>query len=222
MEDDSQESQISQKISNYVPIMAFVGLGLGIIATAIGATALSKISSTAADINQRIEKSAAVELDLKKISDRVDSLAAQLEDIKSGSDSKVGELRAQTQNAVEVLNSNLNKLRDELVKDRESISKLASMRAAPRPAQSPAQASSKAPAQNSAQASSEAPAQNSAQSGNAGAVADGLKIHKIQSGDTLSKLAKKYAVSLSSILKANPDVNPGRLKIGQEIKIPQK
>ena len=134
MEDDSQESQISQKISNYAPIMAFVGLGLGIIATAIGATALSKISSTSADINQRIEKSAAVELDLKKISDRVDSLAAQLEDIKSGSDSKVGELRAQTQNAVDVLNSNLNKLRDELVKNRESISKLASMRAAPRPA----------------------------------------------------------------------------------------
>lgn len=210
MEDDSQESQISQKILNYAPIMAFVGLGLGIIATAIGATALSKISSTSADINQRIEKSAAVELDLKKISDRVDSLAAQLEDIKSGSDSKVGELRAQTQNAVDVLNSNLNKLRDELVKNRESISKLASMRAAPRPAQSPAQASS------------DAPAQDNAQGGNAEPAADGLKIHKIQSGDTFSKLAKKYAVSLSSILKANPDVNPERLKIGQEIKIPQK
>ncbi len=210
MEDDSQESQISQKISNYAPIMAFVGLGLGIIATAIGATALSKISSTSADINQRIEKSAAVELDLKKISDRVDSLAAQLEDIKSGSDSKVGELRAQTQNAVDVLNSNLNKLRDELVKNRESISKLASMRAAPRPAQSPAQASS------------DAPAQDNAQGGNAEPAADGMKIHKIQSGDTFSKLAKKYAVSLSSILKANPDVNPERLKIGQEIKIPQK
>ncbi len=210
MEDDSQESQISQKISNYAPIMAFVGLGLGIIATAIGATALSKISSTSADINQRIEKSAAVELDLKKISDRVDSLAAQLEDIKSGSDSKVGELRAQTQNAVDVLNSNLNKLRDELVKNRESISKLASMRAAPRPAQSPAQASS------------DAPAQDNAQGGNAEPAADGVKIHKIQSGDTFSKLAKKYAVSLSSILKANPDVNPERLKIGQEIKIPQK
>ena len=210
MEDDSQESQISQKILNYAPIMAFVGLGLGIIATAIGATALSKISSTSADINQRIEKSAAVELDLKKISDRVDSLAAQLEDIKSGSDSKVGELRAQTQNAVDVLNSNLNKLRDELVKNRESISKLASMRAAPRPAQSPAQASS------------DAPAQDNAQGGNAEPAADGLKIHKIQSGDTLSKLAKKYAVSLSSILKANPDANPERLKIGQEIKIPQK
>lgn len=210
MEDDSQESQISQKISNYAPIMAFVGLGLGIIATAIGATALSKISSTSADINQRIEKSAAVELDLKKISDRVDSLAAQLEDIKSGSDSKVGELRAQTQNAVDVLNSNLNKLRDELVKNRESISKLASMRAAPRPAQSPAQASS------------DAPAQDNAQGGNAEPAADGMKIHKIQSGDTLSKLAKKYAVSLSSILKANSDINPERLKIGQEIKIPQK
>lgn len=210
MEDDSQESQISQKISNYAPIMAFVGLGLGIIATAIGATALSKISSTSADINQRIEKSAAVELDLKKISDRVDSLAAQLEDIKSGSDSKVGELRAQTQNAVDVLNSNLNKLRDELVKNRESISKLASMRAAPRQAQSPAQASS------------DAPAQDNAQGGNAEPAADGVKIHKIQSGDTFSKLAKKYAVSLSSILKANPDVNPERLKIGQEIKIPQK
>ena len=45
-------------------------------------------------------------------------------------------------------------------------------------------------------------------------------MHVIQSGDTLSSVARKAGVSLSALLKANPGVTPERLRIGQEIRIP--
>jgi LysM repeat protein len=45
-------------------------------------------------------------------------------------------------------------------------------------------------------------------------------VHVIQSGDTLSSVARKSGVSLSALLKANPEVTPERLRIGQEIRIP--
>lgn len=46
--------------------------------------------------------------------------------------------------------------------------------------------------------------------------------YNIKAGDTFSKIAKKNGVSLNSIIKANPNLNPQALKIGQEIIIPKK
>lgn len=45
-------------------------------------------------------------------------------------------------------------------------------------------------------------------------------VHYVESGDTLSKIAKQYGVSLSDLQGANPTVNPRALQIGQEIVIP--
>lgn len=45
--------------------------------------------------------------------------------------------------------------------------------------------------------------------------------HFVESGDTLSRIAEKYGVSLSQLQRANPTVNPRALQIGQEIIIPQ-
>lgn len=44
--------------------------------------------------------------------------------------------------------------------------------------------------------------------------------HTIVSGDYLGKLAKKYGVTISQIEKANPDLNPNSLQLGQKIIIP--
>jgi LysM repeat protein len=46
-------------------------------------------------------------------------------------------------------------------------------------------------------------------------------IYTIQSGDTLSAVAKRFGVSLNALLAANPTVDPKRLQIGQKIVIPQ-
>ena len=44
--------------------------------------------------------------------------------------------------------------------------------------------------------------------------------HVIAQGDTLSSLARRYSVSLSSIEKANPGLSPSRLRLGQQVTIP--
>ena len=46
-------------------------------------------------------------------------------------------------------------------------------------------------------------------------------VYRIQSGDTLSAIAKRFGVSLSALLAANPTVNPRALQIGQRIVIPE-
>ena len=48
---------------------------------------------------------------------------------------------------------------------------------------------------------------------------DGLSIrtHQISAGDVLWKLAYRYNTSISSILSANPGINPNLLSIGQRL-----
>lgn len=45
-------------------------------------------------------------------------------------------------------------------------------------------------------------------------------IHTIEQGETLSEVAERYQVSIAAIEKANPDLNPDRLQIGQKLLIP--
>ncbi len=47
-------------------------------------------------------------------------------------------------------------------------------------------------------------------------------VYSVQSGDTLTKIARLHGVSLSDLLKANPSVNPTRLQVRQRIIIPKK
>jgi LysM repeat protein len=46
------------------------------------------------------------------------------------------------------------------------------------------------------------------------------KDYKIQRGDLLSTIATKNGVTIGAIMKANPNLDPKKLKIGQTIKIP--
>ena len=46
--------------------------------------------------------------------------------------------------------------------------------------------------------------------------------YKIQPDDTFYKLAIRYGVTVDDLKMANPDVNETKLKVGQEINIPQK
>jgi len=50
----------------------------------------------------------------------------------------------------------------------------------------------------------------------------GETVHVIRPGDSFAKLAKEYGVPMLKIQDANPGVDPLRLQIGQEIKIPQE
>lgn len=46
------------------------------------------------------------------------------------------------------------------------------------------------------------------------------KIYRIVKGDTLAAIAKANGVTLSALTRANPDVQPSRLRPGSEIQIP--
>lgn len=48
----------------------------------------------------------------------------------------------------------------------------------------------------------------------------GYQTYKINPGDNIQSLAKKYSTAISKIITANPDLNPYYLKKGQEIIIP--
>lgn len=48
----------------------------------------------------------------------------------------------------------------------------------------------------------------------------GYDIYYIQPGDTMYNIAKQYYTSVNSIIRANPDVNPNNLMIGQKIFVP--
>lgn len=44
--------------------------------------------------------------------------------------------------------------------------------------------------------------------------------YTIKNGDYPAKIARKYGVELEALLKANPGINPRRLKIGEKVTIP--
>ena len=46
--------------------------------------------------------------------------------------------------------------------------------------------------------------------------------YTVAPGDTISKIAKKFATKADSIEAENPGLNPAKLRVGQKIKIPKK
>jgi murein DD-endopeptidase MepM/ murein hydrolase activator NlpD len=48
------------------------------------------------------------------------------------------------------------------------------------------------------------------------------KYHKVKSGESLEKIARNYGVSVQELIKANKNINPNRLKVGENLCIPQK
>ena len=46
------------------------------------------------------------------------------------------------------------------------------------------------------------------------------RVHVIKDGDTAASIARFYRVSLNSLLRANPSLNPTRMHAGQTVKIP--
>lgn len=69
-----------------------------------------------------------------------------------------------------------------------------------------------------------------AKGGKAGAAAGGVVTgtvdangnYAVAPGDTISKIAKKFATKVDAIEAENPGLDPTKLKVGQKIKIPKK
>jgi len=48
----------------------------------------------------------------------------------------------------------------------------------------------------------------------------GVQTHKVNPGDTPTSIARRYAVSVESLLRVNPGLNPKRMRVNQNLTIP--
>ena len=195
----------TDKTPALLPALGILGLGIGTVALVLGIFAMKKSGDISESMSDKIEKAAALSLEIKKLSDRTDALALQIEDMKSGDDNRVEKLAKQTNDVVIKLNSMIAKNREAINDLNKAVVKLAN-----RPA--PSRASSQS-AQTAQGAQSDAQ-QTQASTG-------GEKIHIIQSGDTFAKIAIKYKTTVDALIRANPDLRPTQLMIGQKVVIPQ-
>lgn len=206
MEDETIEK--SAKLSTVLMAVGVLGFIFGLTAIALSLSAMVKVGDASKDMSDRIEKTAALALDMKKMGDKVDALAAQIEAIKGGDNSRVDALSSQVKAAVEKIGTIISENRKLIEENRAAIEKVARLRsggAAVRTGPVQVAGNSSSPASSESGASSEATVD-----------------YKIQAGDTISKIAPKFGVSVDAVLSANPDVNPSRLRVGQVIKIPKK
>jgi len=108
----------------------------------------------------------------------------------------------QRDQAIKKLAAEINANREQIIKTAENLNEVAAggIRPAPAPA---------APTTNSA-----APTETTA------ATSTPPGVYVIESGDTFAKIAAKTGVNLDALLEANPNADPRRLSIGQQINIP--
>lgn len=198
-----------EKQSSLIPALGLLGLGLGVISLALGIMAMVKVGDTAKDMNDKIEKAASVALETKKISDRIDSIALQIEEIKANEKTRSDTMVSQVNEALKKVYTAISETRNSVSENRQAIETLAKRNVSKPQPEKKAQVEQKQTSEQTAEQTTEQPKQDGA-----------VKKHTIQSGDTFGKLAKKYGVSVSAIISANPDANPSRLKVGQEIVIP--
>lgn len=48
-----------------------------------------------------------------------------------------------------------------------------------------------------------------------------VRQHTVQAGETMAKIAQRYGLKLRSLVVANPNVSPERLRVGQVLRIPE-
>lgn len=198
----------TDKTPALLPALGILGLGIGTVALVLGIFAMKKSGDISESMSDKIEKAAALSLEIKKLSDRTDALALQIEDMKSGDGNRVGNLARQTNEAVIKLNSMIVKNRDAISDLNKAVEKLASRPAPSRTSSQSAQTSQ------GVQPTQTGDQQTQASTGDE-------KIHIIQSGDTFAKIAIKYKTTVDALIRANPDLRPTQLMIGQKVVIPQ-
>ena len=198
----------TDKTPALLPALGILGLGIGTVALVLGIFAMKKSGDRSESMSDKIEKAAALSLGIKILSTRTDVLALQIDDMKSGDGNRVGNLARQTNEAVIKLNSMIVKNRDAISDLNKAVEKLASRPAPSRTSSQSAQTSQ------GVQPTQTGDQQTQASTGDE-------KIHIIQSGDTFAKIAIKYKTTVDALIRANPDLRPTQLMIGQKVVIPQ-
>lgn len=189
---DTPSSKNGSYLVFAVAVVAVVALVLGILSL----TRMNKLSKQLGSVSVA---------DMAVRLDTIESTAKKASDDASRATTRVTGLSTDTQRAFDQVSTQLSNLLtsvNKLQSDTQSLNE--------RVVSSPPRASSSTP---SGAAASTGPAP-----GTLGE--DGS--YTIKSGDTLSSIGGQFGISWQDIVKANPGINPNRLRVGQTIYIPQK
>ena len=196
-----EESERGSKMGLIAVLIAIVGIVVGATGIVLANKAQGEIKTLEAKLSAQPDKVPELEKSLADLDERLVKLGGEF--VKLGRQDR--QIQENTQSAFNdvagKITENRTALNELSTKLTELVEKLESRQLPTRVATTTASAGDTEPAS----AAEAAPEEG---------------IYRIQSGDTLSAIAKRFGVSLNQLLAANPTVNPRALQIGQKIVIP--
>jgi LysM repeat protein len=208
MEEDNESSGASM-----VPLaLALFAIVLGGAGLYFGLNANQRIAPLTESVDEGTSAAARIDKQLSTLDTRIGELSAQNNQLKE-TIQRLGRESSQTLRLANQAGSGVEANRDELIKLAQKMSELASsgLRSA-----APARVGSVVTSTTTATSSTDSTVAADANLSTTGSAS----VYKIQSGDTFAKIASLKGVSLDALMNANPDADPRRLRIGQEVNIP--
>jgi LysM repeat protein len=211
-DDDIDTSSAGSLLPVALAVLAIVLGGAGLY---FGMTASQRISPLADTMEAGSSSAARLEKDIAGLETRLAELSAQNSELENTL-SRMRLYSNQSEQAVKQLASGMKENRTELVKLAGRLNELLSS-GVPSAAAAPVPSGAVSAPSATSIDSTELPA-SSVESTVARTTADNT--YAIEAGDNFVRVASKLGVGLQSLLDANPGADPRRLRIGQEIKIP--
>ena len=202
MEDEFNESSANP----FAMALAVLGIVLGGAGLYFGLTANQRLTSISATLEEGSSSAAALTQQIDGFQQQIAELEAEAEELRQAL-KRANAYGNGRDKAIKQLEAAINDNRKRMGEYGEELSELASsgVRVAPAPA-APTSTSSTTTASDS--------------SGTVTATAGSATTYRIQSGDTLGRVASAKGISLQDLLDANPGIEPTRLSIGQTINVP--
>lgn len=213
-----------------VPLLvAIAGLMLGGAALYFSLGGAGKADDAQGELEAITAKAEALETRLRDLEEKYNAMDSDIKSAQGSLNRMARDINTEFKEAGGEINRNRDMI--EAASDRltELINTL-NRQGRPSGSGAPSNEPSAPPAPSTATSTTESPAErlpvasNAASDPTEGPVVIGspTRSHTIRPGDTFTQLSEQYRVSVSSILAANPDVDPRRLAVGQKIKIPAK
>jgi LysM repeat protein len=207
------EEEIESSGTAMMPIaLALLAIVLGGAGLYFGLNANQRIAPLIESVDEGTSSAARLDKQLASIETRIAEVTAQSDELKKTVD-RLRIYGSQSETLTKQVAAGVKSNREEIVTLAEKMKELAGSRVrAPVPVATSTASKPDLPTSGTATAATSSAVPTSG-TGSA-------SIYKIQSGDTFGKIASLKGVSLDALLAANPDADPRRLRIGQEIKIP--
>lgn len=184
-----------------VPLaLALLAIVLGGAGLYFGLTANQQIAPLSESISEGSSSAARIDKQLSSLETRLAEVSAKNNELAKTVD-RLRVYGSQSELLAKQAAAGVQSNREELVKLAGKMQEIATA-GAPRP--SPAAVSS------GSDGGGEAPV----------AATGSASTYLIKSGDTFAKIASQKGISLDALLEANPEADPRRLRIGQQINIP--